>query len=203
MFTLDKTGEDLYSLLNESKCLKTSNKSVIYGIRNEHLPPIYKSLKDLEVPIEATFNNYFYYLPKEEALKYSIECPDDVYIDKLNLSHVDLICSLWPHAFPGAEQYLSTYIEMNDGFGVFLKENGRLVSWILQNHWGTLTVLETVPEFKRKGYGSLIVKKMCVEIAKEGINPLCTIITKNKASQSLFLKLGFQYLGDCTYVAIK
>ncbi|XP_022902576.2 uncharacterized protein [Onthophagus taurus] len=214
MFTLDKTGEDLLILLNKSKLLKIAsttwnNKPVIYGIRNEHLEPIYKSIQELEIPIKEQElnkfvdkdNNYkIYFLSKEDALKYTIDPPDDVYIDKLNLSHVDLICSLWPNNFPGAKEYLSTYIEMNTGYGVFLKENGQLVSWIMQNFWGTLIVLETIPEFKRKGYGSLIVKKICVEIAKDGINPLCTIYSKNYPSQNLFTKLGFECIGDCTFL---
>ncbi|XP_022921158.2 uncharacterized protein [Onthophagus taurus] len=206
MFTLDKTGEDLLALLNDSKCLKiasdTWNNPVIYGIRNEHLPPIHECLRCHKVPIKAIFDNKLFYLPKEEALKFEIICPDEVYIDKLNVSYIDLLCSLWPYSFPGVEEYLSCFIEMNHGYGVFLKENRRLVSWVLQDYWGVLIVLETVPEFKRKGYGSLIVKKMCVEVAKEGINPMCTIVNKNHISKGLFLKLGFQCIGDCTYLCL-
>lgn len=82
---------------------------------------------------------------------------------------------------------------MNGGYGVFLKTDGTLVAWVLRNLIG-LGALQTADEHKRKGYGSLVAKVLAKEIAKEGLDPIGTVLQDNSVSQKMFGKLGFKIL---------
>lgn len=89
---------------------------------------------------------------------------------------------------------------MGSGYGVFLKEDDTLASWVFKNQMGTLGILQTVEEHKRKGYASLILKVMSKEIGEDGHDPLGTVLVKNRASQVMFMKLGFKELDKVTFV---
>lgn len=92
---------------------------------------------------------------------------------------------------------------MNGAYGIFLKENSKLVAWALRNHWGTLINLQTLPGYQRLGYGELILTYTSKKIAEEGLNPLATIVVGNCASETLFEKLGFTHLNTCRFITVE
>lgn len=126
-------------------------------------------------------------------------CPTDVYIKKLDQSHVDTINSVWPHRYENSEKFISLLIEMNDSFGVFLKSTDELVSWILLSIMGQLGVLQTAEGHKRKGYACLITKYMSKHLALKGYSALGTVIDKNNSSINMFTKIGFKSIGIAKY----
>lgn len=89
---------------------------------------------------------------------------------------------------------------MNDCYGVFLQSNGDLVCWVLKNHLGQLGILQTLPEYKRRGYATLIIKVMSKDIAEDGHDPLGTVLVGNIASEGMFEKLGFHRMDKCSYI---
>lgn len=119
---------------------------------------------------------------------------------KLNEDHAVVMNEIWPHKFKGSLDYLKTFIKMNGGFGVFLKEDDSIVAWILKNQMGMMVVLQTADGYKRKGYGSLVTKAIAKEIAKEGHVPLGTVLIDNFASKNMFKKLGFKIIDQLAYI---
>lgn len=105
----------------------------------------------------------------------------------------------WPYKDDDTIEYVTVLIEMNNCYGIFLKSDNSLVSWILKSNFGELANLTTVPEYARKGYGSLMTMYMSKEIAEEGYSVMATIVLGNLASENLFGKLGFDCVDRCRY----
>ncbi|KAI4469224.1 hypothetical protein MML48_2g00003614 [Holotrichia oblita] len=203
VFTLQKNGADLYKALTDTRILNVDGRVVLYGILNDHYPTVLKSLIYKNITKFHTIEMMLYYLPKEKALSITVVCPDNVYVDKLCQLHIPTITAIWPHRFDGAERYLSIFLEMNGGYGVFLKEDDKLVAWVMRNHWGTMINLQTLPEYKRMGFGHLIVSVMAKHIAEDGQSPMATIVMGNFASEMLFQKLGFRHLNSLKFVTLE
>lgn len=129
-------------------------------------------------------------------------CPDDVYISKLNTSHASIINDLWPHKYNGSEKYIETFIAINGGYGIFLENNHQLVSWILINHLGILGALQTVQNYKRRGYGAIMIKMLSKHMAEEGYTPMALILNSNQTSGALFRLLGFKVFDEYTYIEV-
>ncbi|XP_017771660.1 PREDICTED: uncharacterized protein LOC108559041 [Nicrophorus vespilloides] len=202
MFTLDNKCEKLYKALKETKKIDWNNMIQFYFVHREHCPIIYRVIKELQLPITYDTKTDLWWLPREKALKFQIDCPPEVYIGPLKPYHAPLINSIWPHRFPGSEGYLTTFIKMNGGRGLFLKSNDKLVAWVLKNQLGTLVVLQTLHDYKRKGYGSLVTAALSREIAEEGHNVIGTVLVNNSASQAMFKKLGFDILDYSRFIGV-
>lgn len=129
-----------------------------------------------------------------------LRCPEEVYVRKLRIDDAETINEIWPHKYDGSIEYINFFIEINGGFGVYLKETDELCSWILKNQMGTMSVLQTAEKFKRKGYGSLVTNVLAKEIANEGHVPLGTVLIDNVRSQRMFKKLGYHVIDRVAYI---
>jgi len=189
--SLEENGESLYKALVATKQIEWNNLIVLYAIRQNHFPRVLQALEEVQFPIDHSNFYDVWWMSKENALKLNIEkCPPDVYVKKLEPIHAGVINSHWPSTFPGSEQYLATFIELNGGYGVFLKSCNTLVAWILKNQIG-FGALQTLQEHKRKGYGSLVTRHMTRKIGEDGEDPLGTVLQTNVESQAMFKKIGF------------
>lgn len=128
-------------------------------------------------------------------------CPPEAYIKQLSPEDAAVINDLWPHKYDDSEQYIRTFIQMNGGYGLYIKSSNMLAAWVLKNQMGTLGVLQTRNGYKRRGYGTLVTKALALEIAREGHVPLGTILLQNKPSQTMFRKLGYSPIGGVTFVS--
>ncbi|KAK9694192.1 FR47-like protein [Popillia japonica] len=206
IYTLEGNGQILFKALTQTKKIEWTKQLLIYGVNGKHISTAFDVLDERRPGNYITVINWVFVIDKEKALTFEIECPDDVYIGKLdqshlklNQSHLKLVNSHWPHRFEGSEEYLGTYVEMNNCYGIFLKSNDELVCWIMKNNMGQLSVLQTLPEYTRKGYATILTKMLSKEIAEEGHHPLATIVVGNIASEMLFKKLGFRKADICIY----
>ncbi|KRT79037.1 hypothetical protein AMK59_8424 [Oryctes borbonicus] len=199
IFTLERDCKTLFESLTRTKTIDYTKRIIWYAIADRHTSTVVDALKELKPSFYQPIPGAFWVIEREKALQFKIECPDDVYIGKLNKSHVPLINCHWPHRFEGSEVYLGAFVELNNCYGVFLKSDDKLVSWVLKNHMGQLGILQTLSEHKRKGYGSLITKVLSKEIAEEGHHPLGTVVRGNVASETMFATLGFRCTDLCIY----
>lgn len=130
--------------------------------------------------------------------------PDEVYLDKLRDEHVDIINEVWPHKYPGSEEFIRCQILMTDGFGLFLKSTNELVSWVLTNEHYCPGSLQTLDEHKRKGYGTVLTKVLSKHLAKEyKVDILSGIVKGNTTSERLFTGIGFKPIFDVSWCYIK
>uniref|UniRef100_A0A1B6EL81 N-acetyltransferase domain-containing protein n=1 Tax=Cuerna arida TaxID=1464854 RepID=A0A1B6EL81_9HEMI len=136
-------------------------------------------------------NNKLFIYPPQKDLQMN-PLPEDVYVDKLDISHAAEVNRNWPHRHSASELILGEHIQRNFGLGVFRRSDKKLLSSVLSNHTGVLSVMYTDPDFRGKGYAIIVVQHMIQECRKRGRLPFCAVLLNNKASQNMFLKVGFE-----------
>lgn len=72
-----------------------------------------------------------YHLSKEQVLNFEWTVPEDLEMRSLTKSDAKSINSLWPHRFPGSDEYLKNLIVHNISVGLFKKETNEVVAWVL------------------------------------------------------------------------
>ncbi|XP_044269901.1 uncharacterized protein LOC123014716 [Tribolium madens] len=203
VFTLDDQCTNLYQGLVETLLLNYNNiRTYFYGVHEKHVPSITTFLHQKNLAIDFNVPTYFYCISPEQASKFTLECPPDVYLKKLEPCAGQQVDAAWPHRFPGSDKYLTSFIEANGGYGLFLKSTHEMVAWVLKHVWDHLAKLQTEEAHKRKGYASLVTKALSKEISNEGHWPLGTILLENKKSISMFEKLGFSSIGICNFLVV-
>ena len=68
--------------------------------------------------------------------------------------------------------------------------NGRMIGFIGKHHEETIGMLEVFPEYRRHGYGNILIKSLCNLIMEEGRIPYCHIYEDNEASLNMQRHLG-------------
>ncbi|KAJ8963252.1 hypothetical protein NQ318_018718 [Aromia moschata] len=202
VFTLDDSGENAYEAMLNTRRFNisyTDRLPLLYSVHRKLHPVLMKAIKDRQGIIEIATPCYMYSISKEKAMEFDIECPPDVYIKKLDPSHASTVNSVWPHRYSNSEKFVAFLLTMNDGYGVFLKSNDELVSWIIVTMLGQLGLLQTKEAHKKKGYAALVTRQLSKKIAEKGFNVFGTVLVNNVASIRLFEKLGFRSLEKSVY----
>ncbi|XP_001607620.2 glycine N-acyltransferase-like protein 3 [Nasonia vitripennis] len=201
VFAFKESKDVLKQAINETKIIKW-DKGVLFNSVHEHFVDVVEEFLDKikkrkNIQIIKDVTNYFF-KSKEDCAKQELpKIPEECEIKHLNLSDIRLIHSIWPHRDlerpETSEKYLENFIRLNRGVGLFLKKNGRLVSWVLYGELGHLGMLQTVDEHKRKGYGKIVTQVLSKELAdEEGLDSVLFVVDKNVASEKLFESLNYK-----------
>ena len=118
---------------------------------------------------------------------------DDWKIDFLGQDHVDLVLSTWKYSDKGvASGMLSSLMERKRVQGVFPAASLQPAAWVTLYSYGTLGMLHTREEFRRKGLARQLMVAAGRRVREEwGLTPLVHIEEDNTASQTLFISLGY------------
>lgn len=81
--------------------------------------------------------------------------------------------------------------------------SGELAAWMVQSYYGAMFSMQTRPEFRRRGYGILLAKKLMNLVTERGYIPYVVIRPENDASKSLYTKLGFRKIYQTARVVFK
>lgn len=76
--------------------------------------------------------------------------------------------------------------------GVFRKDTNELAAWMLCSYFGTMFSMQTLPMFRRKGYGLQIAKVLTKQVIDMDYIPHVSIRTDNIPSHKLYTALGFE-----------
>jgi len=96
-------------------------------------------------------------------------------------------------------------IELNPSVGVFIRnEDGQeeLASMVLQSEYGGVSLLQTVPEFRRRGFASIALAHLTKIMGENGIMPHGHILAWNQESAALFRKMGYKTHGVISWVVL-
>ncbi|KAG5867387.1 hypothetical protein JTB14_022925 [Gonioctena quinquepunctata] len=203
LFTLAEDGEKVYKSLKETKRINFNRKVVFYAIHSSLYPIILRIIEEMNLKIEKTNPNYIYTMPKEYAIDFKIECPPDVKLAKLEITHSNLVNTHWTNSFPNSEVYVAEFIKNNGGFGLFLKSTNELVAWVFKTAVGKIGLLHTLETHRKKGYASILIKELSKNIALDGEDVTTNVIVTNEASKKLMEKLGFRNVGLCYYITLE
>ncbi|XP_012286243.1 uncharacterized protein LOC105702882 isoform X2 [Orussus abietinus] len=181
------------------------HKSLLESQRLDWNTADLKSQRGLE--IDFSIPGQYYFKSVEECATVKIQIPEECYVMRLNKSHVSQILAIWPHRHATRPElsmaYLQLLVEMNTSVGLFLRKNDALVSWVLQNEWGGLGMVQTIEEYKRRGYAKTVVKVLAKEIADFGLSSVLFIVKGNASSHEMFTSLNWKRMNDILWIVMK
>ncbi|XP_066249289.1 uncharacterized protein [Euwallacea similis] len=209
LHSLDSSGKNLQGALLKSskfKFLKDPWRyyTCLYAMHEWFFPKVLKITSEhLKLELSYAEEMFVMCLEKEKALKFDIsKCPNEVYVAALKPKDFRVIKQNWPYSWRFTEQKLEDWTKLKNGFGVYLKSNDKLVSWVIPSCLGQMSALQTLNEHKNKGYAQLVIQHMAKYLAELGFDCCGTVHPTNVASMKLFSKLGFKSLYKCGYIAV-
>lgn len=110
----------------------------------------------------------------------------------LSLKDVKDIHDLYPAGNMESIEVFKKLLDKLPGCGVFSKEEGELLAWMVQSYYGAMFSMQTKPTHRRKGYGIWLAKTLTEIVIKRGYLPFVVIRPDNSASKGLYKKLGFK-----------
>jgi ribosomal protein S18 acetylase RimI-like enzyme len=132
--------------------------------------------------------------------------PENVRLGPLDLSHLDAVCKNWPHYSPDFRPVVASMITLNPSCGVFVRSQDgseQLAAMVLQSEYGGLGLLQTVPEFRRRGYALLAVRQHTRTLGRAGVNVHCHVIVNNFGSLGVFKKSGLKIVALSNWIFIE
>lgn len=94
---------------------------------------------------------------------------------------------------------MCTFLKTRNGSsGVFI--DGKLVAGALQNGSGMISMLNTLPSFRHKGYAQLCMDYFVQYLLKDNLIPCCTVEMSNTASLALQRKIGLKPSHEAFYI---
>ena len=119
----------------------------------------------------------------------------------LELSHLSAVAEIERLTFIEPWSQKSLELLTRDGnLGVAAFEGETPVAYvglIVCAPEGEITNVATHPDFRRKGYGEAVLKRLEEEARKRGVETLyLEVRSSNLAAQTLYLKLGYEKTGE-------
>ena len=112
----------------------------------------------------------------------------DADIRRLDMQYYEFLTEHY-HLMESPE-YMAELIELGVMHGIF--ENGQLAGFMGMHTEGSMGILEILPEYQRRGYGTELQKYMINFCLERGWTPFGQIIVGNKESLGLQKKLGME-----------
>ncbi|KAL9707060.1 hypothetical protein quinque_010578 [Culex quinquefasciatus] len=179
------------TLIRAFQLLDWDYSYVICSIRDRHQSALINVQRSMQIETVWYKEAFFFHLPKEECLKFEIDLPEGLRLEKLGIEHGLYANRVWPQRNEASEYFFKRLAAWNASVGLF-NESNELLAWSF--HWptGAIGPLEVHPDHYRKGYGTIITKAIAKEVAKLGFNCYGTVWKTNAASIGMFTKLGFK-----------
>ncbi len=80
--------------------------------------------------------------------------------------------------------------------------DGKPVCWCMLHTTGSLGMLYTLPEYRRKGMALDVMVDLCRKVLAQGGKPFAYIVKGNVASQQLAALYNLEYIGDYSWMGI-
>ncbi|XP_071454941.1 uncharacterized protein [Hetaerina americana] len=203
IFSPYKSCSFLLSAIRENGIIKMENQPMVYfGVPEEFFGHLEHEIISGEFTAAWSFVFNSYWLPPETAKKFKVDVPTGFTISRLDPSHASTVNSVWPYASASSLALVYDTILVNETAGLFEEKNSRLVSWILHVYYG-LGMLYTEKEYRRRGYGTIMVKALSKRLAENGAEINLLAKEDNVEANSVFQKLGFQATGPVMVIQIQ
>ncbi len=112
----------------------------------------------------------------------------------LEQCHAQTVFDHWSFNYLTSLEDVSAEINELPSAGLFLKETGQLISWVMYHPPNGMSRLHTLNEYRRQGYAALVIRYMSKRMAQAGHVPYVNIEKSNMNSRKLFEKLGFRFI---------
>ncbi|XP_023018031.2 uncharacterized protein isoform X1 [Leptinotarsa decemlineata] len=198
VFTNEERGiNNIYAGLMVSSRIRY-NKTVFKDVYETFYTTVKRVIQEKKLRVDHESISQVYVMEQEKALKLKNKIPEDKEILTIKDIHAEMVNASWSHKYPGSLQYIQSLIRMNGGYVLVPKgPEGTALAWGLKSVMGQIGIVETMPDYRREGYGSIIVKHLAREIAEEGNDVVVIFRVTNECIQRLVEKIGFRKVGSC------
>lgn len=146
----------------------------------------------------------------------SLALSEGVVIRPLMQTDAELVNSKWEYKSDGSLEMIQKMIATSEAKGgcVGLAVNGTLVSWMLRYLDGSIGMLFTEENHRRKGYAAIVVNGVvsdmrsksqkykvdddCIDTDRDRM--ISYIVDSNEASKNLYIKLGWKRVSDADWI---
>ncbi|XP_037032028.1 uncharacterized protein LOC119071268 [Bradysia coprophila] len=155
---------------------------------------VLRTVDNESLNINKTARWLSFYMPREVATNLDFHIPDDVTLRPLDDSDCEVVNNALTYKSNGTLQLLKIQRRLNPSVGMFTTE-GKLIAWSFQTQTGSIGALYVHPDYRRQGYGSLVVKALSKIIGERGDHVLAFVEELNMPARKLFEKCGFTIVG--------
>ncbi|XP_055920220.1 uncharacterized protein LOC129951886 isoform X2 [Eupeodes corollae] len=117
---------------------------------------------------------------------------EEAEIRPLKVEDVKLIHEHYPAKQIESVELFEVLVQKLPAIGIFNKRSNELASWMLCSYYGAMFSMQTLPKYRRKGYGIQIAKALTKRVIECDLVPYVAVLPHNAASQNLYRKLGFK-----------
>lgn len=110
---------------------------------------------------------------------------------------------MWPQRYSGSYDFISNCVAQNPSSGLFNKDTGELVAWVLMLETGAGGHLFIDNKFRRKNFAKLLTFAQRIKIKKLQNDVVGFIAHQNKTSQQLSESVGNQRLDNVSWIGIR
>ncbi|XP_058060972.1 uncharacterized protein LOC131211496 [Anopheles bellator] len=165
-----------------------------------------KLIKNRGLSIASSYLANYYYLTKNQALEMNLPAPPEGFtFESLHEKHLSYIYSQWPLknniSYESGYRLLKRLIQYNESVGLF-DRSGLLVSWCLSDQTGAHSDLQTTEEYKRRGYGRMVVVELAKRLARRGSDSKAYVLSSNEKSIKLFEGVRFRKIENLRWVVV-
>ena len=152
------------------------------GLEYQFLPFVKQRAKDVQ-------DNpcYLYQLQREGFCSHTFLEVEDFRIDSLCREDASQVTTYWTYG--DTEDY--PLARIHQAPTACIRKGGEPVSWALTHHDGSIGMVFTLQEHRRKGFAKAVISMLVKKQILAGRMPYCFIVEGNEASQRLFEELGF------------
>jgi 8-oxo-dGTP diphosphatase len=146
--------------------------------------------------IEWDLSTFRYVLPETYRIK-----PPAKKMCTLDISMVAYIFNHSDYKAFTSKEYIKERIEQ--GLSAGIMEGDTLVAWALTHDDNSLGFLHVLPDFRRKGYGTDVLKSLICQMRKENKQVFLNVEPTNLNSTSLVNKMGFVIDRKISWIKLK
>ncbi|XP_039300438.1 uncharacterized protein LOC111046425 [Nilaparvata lugens] len=199
MYTLN--DDALENALKTSMKIDWSRRPVLEAILDRHIGVVKRSIAARGIISKPYSFSGIYYMDIQQAANIEIPPTEEVRIEPVtDGKDLEYIYSVWAHNDIYSYGELLDSALLGGSYGVFSRENGLLLSWVMVTHYGGVGVLQSRGEHLRKGYASLATRTLTKAMAGCGISPHACIMDNNARSRAFFEKIGYSRVAGIQYL---
>ncbi|XMB85556.1 GNAT family N-acetyltransferase [Mycoplasmatota bacterium WC44] len=188
--------------------------NILFSENEEFISNIITDFKGRnEIGFAGVMSKYFHIIKEKYEIDWEEKCYlyylDDIKelannnyeLRKLESDHAEIVNKYYTYKDEYSLEYIKECIEKRPTSAVFV--NDEPVSWVLTREDGTLGLMYTIDEYRRKGLAKIVTVDLAKKVIENGDTPFVHIAVNNKASIKLAESNGFKRYGEVYWFGIK
>lgn len=202
VFAKDQTG--ITTLLNHPGVVDWKRNIVFRGVSNQWWDIIRKAANDNGGHVDEPLDEVLTYVLEDENDLPKKCLPKDVLVGIVSEDMTDTVMTNWEYSNDDCREYIRQIILTYPSICLRNSE-GNLIGYALVYPYWSAGFLFVVPEFRGRGYGSMIYILLAKQLISKNTIPWANVDARNLAAQHTASKAGFKKLpnGRVSWISYK